>query len=377
MTFDPAGFTLTVDDSRATGGPAAGGREREHERVVVEKDPATGLRLIVAIHSTALGPALGGMRLRPYPGGVADAFADALALARTMTLKASAAGLDFGGGKAVLIDDGLMPPGSELRAERLAAAAGVVDRLGGAYVTAEDIGTTTADMDLMAGLTDHVVGCSPQAGGAGDPSPVTAEGVARAIRSGLREATGSPELDGRSAGIVGLGKVGGRLAQILTGAGARVVAYDLDRDRLARAADELGVVAAESADAVVHAHVDVHCPCAAGGMLDAGLAAAVPAAVVCGAANNPLGPGAADVLARRGVVSVPDFLANCGGLIHVAADRVGYDRTLVDTGLDRAMARLDDAFAAARDGSITPAAAAEAQALARVYRARLDAAAAV
>ena len=176
----------------------------------------------------------------------------------------------------------------------MAAAAGVVDRLGGAYVTAEDIGTTTADMDLMARHTDHVVGCSPAAGGAGDPSPVTAEGVARAIRSGLREATGSDALDGRRAGIVGLGKVGGRLAQTPHRGRAReVVAYDLDpraprtgRRRARRRQP------AQSADAVVaRAPVDVHCPCAAGGMIDAGWRAAVPAAVVCGAANNPLADG--------------------------------------------------------------------------------------
>jgi glutamate dehydrogenase/leucine dehydrogenase len=376
MTFDPTGFTLTVDDPRAAGGHSAGRRAPDHERVVVEKDSATGLCLIVAIHSTALGPALGGMRLRSYSGGLGEALGDALALARTMTLKASAAGLDFGGGKSVVVDDGRMPPGSDLRARRFAAAARVVARLDGAYVTAEDIGTTMDDMDLMARHTDHVVGCSPQAGGAGDPSPVTAEGVARAIGRGLREATGSAELAGRSAGIVGLGKVGGCLAGILTEAGAKVSAYDVDPGRLERAADALGVEPAPSLEALAHAPVDVLCPCAAGGMIDAALASELSAAVICGAANNPLADGAAEVLARRGVVSVPDFLANCGGLIHVAADRNGYDRALVDTGLERAMARLDEAFAAASDGSVTPAAAAEAQALARVAGARARAAAA-
>jgi leucine dehydrogenase len=368
MTFELT-ETSRVEEEPAVPAVAAP-PEPDHERVVIEQDPETGLRLIVAIHSTALGPALGGMRLRSYPGGLREGLEDALALARTMTLKASAAGLDFGGGKSVLIDDGLTPPGSELRARRLTAAAAAIERLGGDYITAEDIGTTTADMDLMAARTDYVVGCSPRAGGAGDPSPVTAEGVARAIRRGLCEATGSPDLDGRSAGIVGLGKVGGRLARILSEAGARVVGYDVDLERLARAVDELGVEAAPSLEAVALAPLDVLCPCAAGGMIDAPLADAISASVVCGAANNPLAAGAADVLARRGIVSVPDFLANCGGLIHVAADRHGYDRARVERGLERAMERLDDAFAAARDGSTTPAAAAEAQALARVERAR-------
>jgi glutamate dehydrogenase/leucine dehydrogenase len=341
----------------------------DHEHVVVEQDPETGLRLIVAIHSTALGPALGGMRLSRYAGDLDDALADALALARTMTLKASAAGLDLGGGKSVVIDDGLMPPGSGVRTRRLVAAAAAIERLDGAYVTAEDIGTSTADMDLMAGHTAHVVGCSQEAGGAGDPSPVTAEGVARAIRRGLREATGSPELGGRRAAVVGLGKVGSRLAGILVESGAEVVGYDVDPARIAGGVDELGITAADSLAAAATAAVDVVCPCAAGGTIGTALAAEMSASVVCGAANNPLAPGACDVLARRGIVSVPDFLANCGGLIHVAADRDGYDRSLVDAGLDRAMERLDDAFAVARADGITPAAAAEAQALARVERA--------
>src|SRR3954470_4389451 len=145
----------------------------DHEQIVVRQDKETGLRFIVAVHSTVLGPALGGMRLKRYPGGLREALEDVMGLARTMTLKASAAGLELGGGKAVMIDDGR----DELRLARLEGAAGVIEGLGGAYITAEDIGTTTADMDHLSRFTRFAVGRSRENGGGGDPSPVTAETV--------------------------------------------------------------------------------------------------------------------------------------------------------------------------------------------------------
>src|SRR3954451_6270174 len=192
----------------------------DHERILVRQDRDSGLRLIVAVHSTVLGPSLGGMRLRRYPGGLREGLDDVLALARTMTLKASAAGLDLGGGKAVILDDGH----DELREARLAAAAEVIDELGGDYITAEDIGTTTADIDLIARHTSYAVVRSRERGGGGDPSPVTAESVFQAIRRGLETATGSRALEGRRVGVIGLGKVGSALAAKLAGAGAGVVA---------------------------------------------------------------------------------------------------------------------------------------------------------
>src|SRR4051794_10743884 len=152
----------------------------DHERILIRQDRDSGLRLIVAVHSTVLGPSLGGMRLRRYPGGLREALDDVMALARTMTLKASAAGLDLGGGKAVVLDDG----DDAHREARLVAAAGAIDELGGAYVTAEDIGTSTADMDLIARHTRYVVGRSPEAGGRGDPSPGTPEAGFPAVRHG-------------------------------------------------------------------------------------------------------------------------------------------------------------------------------------------------
>src|SRR5687767_13853834 len=173
----------------------------DHEQIVIRQEKETGLRFIVAVHSTVLGPALGGMRLKRYPGGLREALEDVMGLARTMTLKASAAGLDLGGGKAVMIDDGR----AHQRAERPAQAASVIDGRGGADITAEDIGTTTADMDHMARFTRYCVVRSVANGGGGDPSPVTAQSVFEAIRRGLIAHDGSPDLEGRRVGLIGLG----------------------------------------------------------------------------------------------------------------------------------------------------------------------------
>jgi valine dehydrogenase (NAD+) len=339
----------------------------DHEQIVVRQDPDTGMRLIVAVHSTVLGPALGGLRLKRYPGGLREALADVMGLARTMTLKASAAGLALGGGKAVMIDDGV----SELRNARLAEAARVIDELGGAYITAEDIGTTTADMDLMSRHTPFVVGRSVERGGGGDPSPVTAETVFQAIRCGLRAVTGSSELEDRHVGLVGLGKVGYALASRLAGAGARVVACDLDYSRAERFADEQGGEVAPSAEAVLGLELDVIAPCAAGGMIDEALARSIDCRVVAGAANNPLtSREVAGVLSRRGVLYVPDFLANCGGLIHVASEWYGDDGPDEPELVQSAMDGLERAIATADAEGSTPLAVAERQALERVAAAR-------
>lgn len=339
----------------------------EHERVVIRQDPASGLRFIVAVHSTVLGPALGGMRLRAYPGGILEALEDVLGLARTMTLKASAAGLDLGGGKAVMLDDG----DTGHRSERLQAAARVIDELGGAYITAEDIGTTTDDMDFMARHTRFVVGRSEGSGGRGDPSPVTAETVMRAMERGLAAATGSGSFEGRSVGVIGLGKVGSSLAEKLSTAGARVLAFDINAARLEELAAAGVVQPVASTEGVLAEKLDVPAPCAAGGLIDAKLAGSLSCRVVCGAANNPL--ASADVaaaLAERRILYVPDFLANCGGLISVAAEWGRSGDAAVEAHIATAMDRLDGALAEALVKGETPAAVAERHALERIEGAR-------
>jgi len=339
----------------------------DHERIAIHQDRESGLRLIVAVHSTVLGPSLGGMRLRRYPGGLREALDDVMALARTMTLKASAAGLDLGGGKAVMLDDG----DDERREARLIAAAHAIDELRGDYITAEDIGTSTADMDLMARHTHYVVGRSVENGGGGDPSPVTAETVFEATRRGLVAATGSDDLDGRRIGVIGLGKVGSVLAAKLAGAGAEVVACDLQSERAERFADEHGGVVAPSAEALLSAELDVLAPCAAGGLIDEAIARSLDCNVVAGAANNPLtGREAARHLNRRGILYVPDFLANCGGLIHVSSEWNDDDGERERRRIERAMDRLDQAIAEAEQEDLTPVEVAERHALERVEAAR-------
>jgi glutamate dehydrogenase/leucine dehydrogenase len=347
--------------------PSVSLADDDHEQVVVRQNPRTGLRLIVAVHSTVLGPSLGGMRLRRYPGGLREALEDVLALSRTMTLKASAAGLDLGGGKAVMIDDGR----DDMREARFEEAAGVVESLGGAYVTAEDIGTSCADMDFMARHSRFVVGRSVENGGGGDPSPVTAETVFQALRRGLDHATGSSDVDGRRIGLVGLGKVGSALAARLASSGARVVACDLDEARAERLAVQLGIGLAPSAEAIMGMELDVLCPCAAGGLIDDAMARSIECAVVAGAANNPLaGRSAAAALAKRGILYVPDFLANCGGLIHVAKEWYGERGPDEQLCIERAMERLDSAIATAEERDLAPHEVAERQALERVELAR-------
>jgi len=339
----------------------------DHEQIVIRQNPETGLRFIVAVHSTVLGPALGGMRLKRYPGGLREALEDVMGLARTMTLKASAAGLELGGGKAVMIDDGR----DDLRAARLEGAAGVIEGLDGAYITAEDIGTTTADMDHMSRFTRFAVGRSRENGGGGDPSPMTAETVFQGMRRGLAAATGSDTLEGRRVGIVGLGKVGSVLATRLAESGASVIACDLDSERCERLCAQQGLEVAPSAEAILASDLDVLAPCAAGGLIDDALARALDCRVIAGAANNPLSDrGVARILMERDILYVPDFLANCGGLIHVSTEWYG-DRGPREAELIAgAMDRLDDAIGTARIEGSTPIEVAERQALERVDSAR-------
>jgi valine dehydrogenase (NAD+) len=354
----------------------------DHEQIVVRQDPDTGMRFVVAVHSTVLGPALGGMRLKRYPGGLREALEDVMGLARTMTLKASAAGLDLGGGKAVMIDDGR----DEMRAARLEGAARVIEGLDGAYITAEDIGTTTGDMDQLARFTRYAVGRSRQNGGGGDPSPVTAETVFQAMRRGLAAATGSPEFEGRRVGVVGVGKVGSVLAARLAEAGADVVACDLDSERMERLAAAHGFETAPSAEAIIASELDVLAPCAAGGLIDEALARALDCRVIAGAANNPLTDrGVARILMERDILYVPDFLANCGGLIHVSTEwdrqslRARPSQALARGAhrghgeaelIGRAMERLELAIETAESEGTPPIEVAERQALERVEAAR-------
>jgi valine dehydrogenase (NAD+) len=340
-----------------------------HERVQLVQDRDSGLQAVIAIHSTVLGPALGGLRLRRYEHGLPEALDDALRLSRAMTLKASAAGLDLGGGKAVMMDDGVGD--ADRRGARLRALAREIERLGGAYITAEDLGTTTADMDLIAEHTRHVVGRSRRDGVGGDPSPSTARTVRGAMAAALDVLDGDDALAGRVVGVIGLGKVGGELAERLVRSGAQVVGTD-PVAAACRRAHALGVEIAASAAELLARPLDVLAPCAVGGMIDEATASSVRCRVVCGAANNVLtDERAAAALARRGVLYVPDFLANCGGLIHVDWER---RRAGGAASLEQALAGARDRTHAvlleARASGRLPSAVAEEHAWSRIDTAR-------
>jgi leucine dehydrogenase len=293
----------------------------DHEQLIVRRGERSGLYTIVAVHTTALGPALGGCRMWSY-AAAADAVSDALRLSEAMTFKAAAAGLPLGGGKGVIC----VPPGGaprgELRELALRDFADTVNLLEGRYVTAEDVGTTPEDMAVIARTCAHVAGLH---GGSGDPSPYTARGVAAAMRACCRHVFGSPDLAGRSVAVVGLGAVGERLARRLADAGAELVVTDIDASKRTLAL-ELPHARWVDPDRALAADVDMLAPCALGGVLDAAAARALRCRVVCGAANNQLaGDDVADELAGRGIVYAPDFIVNAGGLINIATELDGYD----------------------------------------------------
>ena len=290
------------------------------ERVVHGSDPGTGLDAVVAIHSTVLGPSLGGTRFHAYASGE-EALTDVLRLARGMTSKAAVAGLDLGGGKAVIVGD----PAVRRTDELVLAYGRLVDALGGSYLTAEDVGTTQADMDLIRSVTPHVTGVSESLGGSGDPSPATAVGVVHALEALAAHRFGASSLDGVHVAVSGVGKVGSALVGHLVEAGARVTVADVDEARVEALVDALGVGVA-SPERIHATPCDVLSPCALGGVLNARTIGELRCAAVCGSANNQLlEPADGDRLAAAGVLYVPDYVVNAGGIINIAEEVHGYD----------------------------------------------------
>jgi valine dehydrogenase (NAD+) len=284
------------------------------EQVVYCHDEPTGLRAIIAIHSTALGPALGGTRFYPY-ATEAEALADVLNLARGMAYKNALAGLDLGGGKAVIIGD----PGTDKSEALLRAYGRFVQSLGGRYYTACDVGTYVADMDEIARECSYVTGRSPRNGGAGDSSILTSFGVYQGMRACALALWGEARLGGRRVGIAGVGKVGRHLIEHLTGEQAEIVVTDVDSAALDWVRQNHPAVRiADSTEELIASELDVYAPCALGGALNDDTVPRLSAAIVCGAANNQLAhPGIDKALAERGVLYAPDYLVNAGGVIQV------------------------------------------------------------
>lgn len=328
------------------------------EALHLAQDPVTGLRAIIAIHDTRLGPALGGCRYLAYPDDD-SALRDAIRLARGMSYKAALAGLPHGGGKAVILRPVHVPD----RAALFEAFGRMVETLGGRYITAVDSGTSSLDMDCVALHTRHVT--STQA--AGDPSPCTALGVFAGIRASALARLGSDDLEGLRIAVQGLGNVGYALAEQLAAAGADLLVSDLDPGRVQLAVEQLGAHPVAS-DALLTTPCDILAPCGLGGVLNAQSAPQLRCAVVAGAANNQLAsPDIADLLEARGILYAPDYVINSGGLIHVALRHRGDDMPAITAHLARIGQRLTDIYAHAQADKRSPARVADALAERLLY----------
>jgi valine dehydrogenase (NAD+) len=320
-------FAMPHKDNGSTGA--------DHEQVVFCQDARTGLMAIIGIYSTALGPGLGGTRFYPYHSED-EALADVLRLSKAMAYKNALAGLDHGGGKAVIIGDP-----AQVKTEALLRAYGrFVASLGGRYITACDVGTRSEDMDIIARECRYVTGRTTANGGAGDSSVLTALGVMHGMRAAAEHAWGSASLRGRRVGVEGVGKVGHRLVDHLLEAGADVVVCDVSTEAAeavrarhpeVRAVDGIGDLVAEE--------LDILAPCALGGTLTEQVVNELTARIVCGAANNQLAHhGVEKLLADRGIIYAPDYVVNAGGVIQVADELAGFN-------FDRARAATEQIFA--------------------------------
>jgi leucine dehydrogenase len=319
----------------------------EFEQVVYNHDPASGLKAIIAIHSTALGPALGGTRFYPY-ASEEDALRDVLRLARGMSYKAAAAGLDLGGGKAVIIGDP-----KRIKSEVLLRAHGrLIESLGGRYITAEDVGTYSADMDVVACETRFVTGRSVINGGGGDPSINTAYGVYRGMQAVADELWHDHDLAGRHVVVQGIGKVGHELCRLLHEAGVRLTVADVDLDNVARAVNDFGADTADPPKA--HAVTcDIFAPCALGAVIDDETLPELSCAAVAGSANNVLAlPEHGRALRSLGILYAPDYVINAGGLMNVHDELHGYNAARAKACVERVFDNLRLVFQRAREESI-------------------------
>ncbi len=303
--------------------------EMGHEEVLVASDPSCGYRGIIAVHSTALGPALGGTRFWNYDSDAA-AITDSLRLSRGMTYKNAVAGLDLGGGKSVIIGDNRTTD----REAIFRAHGRFVESLGGRYITAEDVGTGTGDMDFVNMETRHVAGLKHKSG---DPSPVTAHGVFRSIKASAKHRWGSDDLTGKVVAIQGCGNVGRNLAKELHEAGAKLIVSDIDPARAQRVAAETGATVV-AGDEIYSAKADIFAPCALGGIINDDTLPVFKFEIISGGANNQLlEERHGDKLEEMGMQYAPDYVANAGGVINVFGEVAGWDS-------ERALRKADDIY---------------------------------
>jgi valine dehydrogenase (NAD+) len=328
----------------------------EHEQVVFCNDAPTGLRAIIAIHSTALGPSLGGTRFYPY-ASTDDAVRDVLNLSRGMTYKAALAGLDLGGGKAVIVGD----PRTSKTEALLRAYGRFVQSLNGRYLTACDVGTYPDDMDIVARECQFVTGRTVAHGGAGDSSVLTAYGVFQGMRAAAEAVWGEPTLAGRTVGIAGVGKVGRHLVRHLIEDGADVVATDVNAEAVLQVREKYpSVRAVASTDSLVAGRLDVYSPNALGGALTDDVVEQLSAKIVCGGANNQLAhSGVEKRLEERGILYAPDYCVNSGGVIQVADELEGFSFERAQQRASGIFETTRRVFALARSDGVPPAIAAD------------------
>jgi leucine dehydrogenase len=331
-----------------------------HEQVVHVSDTASGLRAIIALHSTLLGPAIGGCRAWPYASEGA-ALADVLRLSRGMTYKAACAGLPFGGGKCVVMLD----PKRHKHADSLRALGRAVQDLGGRYITGEDVGTSSDDMATLREVTPHVLGVPGDLGGSGDPSPSTAHGVLTSIRTAVRRRLGRSSLYGVRVAVQGLGNVGFHLCKLLIAEGARLWVTDVRPERIRQLAAS-ATVNELPPDQIYGADVDVFAPCALGGVINDETVPRLLAKVVAGGANNQLQqPRHADALSARNILYAPDYVVNAGGMIQLALE-LSKELPQLQHRLDGIATTLNQVFDTATRQCITTAAAADSLARQRI-----------
>ncbi|MDQ7051931.1 MAG: Glu/Leu/Phe/Val dehydrogenase dimerization domain-containing protein [candidate division KSB1 bacterium] len=295
---------------------------RNHEQVVFGYDKESGLRAIIAIHNTTLGPALGGTRMWPYKSE-AEALNDVLRLSRGMTYKAAVAGLNLGGGKGVIIGD----PQTDKNEILFRAYGRLVEGLGGRYITAEDVGTDVRDMEWVRAETTFVTGISEALGGSGDPSPVTARGVYHGMKACTEEVFGTDRLKGLRVALQGLGHVGMHLAEFLHKEGAKLYVTDIHQDRVRAAVERFGAEAVEP-DKIYEVEAEIFAPCALGAIINDETLAKFKFKIIAGAANNQLQDEKkhGQAVKELGILYAPDYVINAGGLINVANEIEGYNR---------------------------------------------------
>jgi leucine dehydrogenase len=293
-----------------------------HEQILFCNDNATGLKAIIAIHNTVLGPSLGGTRMWNYNNEM-EALTDVLRLSRGMTYKSSVAGLNLGGGKAVIIGDP-----KKIKTEALLRRFGkFVNSLGGKYITAEDVAMTSRDMEIIKMETDYVSGLPENMGGSGDPSPVTAYGVYVSMKASAKEAFGSDSLNGKKVLVQGIGHVGETLVDYLTKEGAKVYINDISEERIKAAVDKYKAEFV-AADKMFDLDIDIYAPCALGATLNDDTLSRLKCKVICGAANNQLADEKrhGELVLSKGILYAPDFVVNAGGIINVFYELQGYNR---------------------------------------------------